>query len=211
MKINKNLLEQFKKTDSKILAVTKYFDKNTTEEILSDLELNYDDIFFGLWENRVNSLKEKDLPKEKTHFIWNMQTKELKYIIDQCDTIHSLDSLKHAKKLNDLCELKNTWIKVFIQINLDKNKPGWISGEELWDFLRSLDEFENLWVMWISWMWKSEFSREEKEKEFDYLISLRNKYLQMGLISAGTSLDYDVALEKWIDVIRVGNKLFSEK
>jgi len=209
MKINKDLLEQFRKTDSKILAVTKYFDKDKSEEILHELQDNYDDIFFGIWENRLNSLREKLLPREQTHFIWNLQTKEIKHIIDFCSTIHSLDSLKKARKINDICENKNTWIKVFIQINLDKNKPGGISGEDLWNFLRELDKLENIWVLWISWMGKRKFTHEEKEKEFDYLISLRNKYIQNWLISDWTSVDCEIALDKWIDIIRVGNKLFN--
>jgi hypothetical protein len=43
MKINKELLEQFKKSESKLLAVTKYLDKKDTEEIIAQLEENYID------------------------------------------------------------------------------------------------------------------------------------------------------------------------
>ena len=135
MKINKQIIEKFRKTESKILAVIKYFDPEITKKLLSDIDKNYSDIIIWVWENRLESLKEKNLPREATHFIWNLQTKQLKHIIDHCDTIHSLDSMKHARKLNDLCESKNTWIKVFIQINLDETKPGGIRWEDLWKFL----------------------------------------------------------------------------
>ncbi len=209
MKINKNLLEKVRKTDSKILAVTKYFDKDETDEILHELQGNYDDIFFGIWENRLISLREKNSDREYTHFIWNIQTKEIKHIVDFCSTIHSLDSLKKAKKINDICESKGLWVRVFIQINLDINKPGGINGEDLGKFLLWLDNFENIWVLGISWIWKSDFTHEEKVKEFDYLKKLRNKHIQRWLISAWTSVDYEIALDKWIDVIRVWNKLFS--
>lgn len=209
MKLNNSLLKQFAKSDSKILAVTKYFNKEETEKVLSDLEENYSDVFYGIWENRLITLREKNIEREKVHFIWNLQTKELKHIVDFCSTIHSVDSLKKAKKINDLCEVKNIWVKIFIQIKLDENKPWGILPEELWDFLIKLDNFENLWVVWISWIWKREFTKEEKEKEFDLLLKLKNKYIQKWLISAWTSLDYEIALEKWIDIIRVWNKLFS--
>ena len=211
MKLNKILLDQFKNTDSKILAVTKYFDKDTTANILNELENEYADIFVWVWENRLQVLREKNIDREKAHFIWNLQTKELKHVIDFASTIHSLDSLKKAKKLNELCELKNTWVKVFIQINLDESKPWGIKPIEFGNFLIALDDFENLWVMWISWMWKNEFTLEEKEKEFDLLLELRNKYIQKWLISAGTSVDYEIAIKKRIDIIRVWNKLFLEE
>ena len=41
------------------------------------------------------------------------------------------------------------------------------------------------------------------------LINLRNKYLQNWFVSAGTSRDYEIALEKGVDIIRVGTKLYS--
>jgi uncharacterized pyridoxal phosphate-containing UPF0001 family protein len=71
----------------------------------------------------VSSLKEKNLDREQTHFIGNIQTKEIKYIIQYCDTIHSVDNVKQIKKLNDICEKQGTWVKIFIQINLDETKP----------------------------------------------------------------------------------------
>jgi late competence protein required for DNA uptake (superfamily II DNA/RNA helicase) len=44
MKINKALLEKFKNTDSKILVVTKYLEKDVTFEVVNELEENYMDI-----------------------------------------------------------------------------------------------------------------------------------------------------------------------
>ena len=44
MKINKKLLAQFKNQESKILAVTKYLDKDDTIKIINDLEKDYSDI-----------------------------------------------------------------------------------------------------------------------------------------------------------------------
>jgi hypothetical protein len=44
MKLNKELLEEFRKSDSKILAVTKYLDKETTNKIIGELENDFPDI-----------------------------------------------------------------------------------------------------------------------------------------------------------------------
>jgi uncharacterized pyridoxal phosphate-containing UPF0001 family protein len=69
-------------------------------------------------------------------------------------------------------------------------------------------EMENTSLIWFSAIWKSECSKEEKEAEFDLLINLKNKYLQNWFVSAWTSRDYAIALEKWVDIIRVGMKLY---
>jgi len=66
---------------------------------------------------------------------------------------------------------------------------------------------ENVSLIWFSAIWKSECSREEKEKEFDTLIELKNKYIQNWFVSAWTSRDYKIALEKWVDIVRVWTKL----
>ncbi len=67
---------------------------------------------------------------------------------------------------------------------------------------------ENVSLIGFSAIWKAEFTKEEKEAEFDILIKLRNQYLQNGFISAGTSKDYEIALEKWIDIIRIWKALY---
>jgi hypothetical protein len=44
MKLNKQLLEQFRKSESKLVAVTKYLEKDDTLEVISKLEEEYLDI-----------------------------------------------------------------------------------------------------------------------------------------------------------------------
>jgi len=62
------------------------------------------------------------MEREATHFIGNIQTKEIKYILQHCGTIHSLDNIKQIRKIEDICQKQNNWIKVFLQINLDPTK-----------------------------------------------------------------------------------------
>lgn len=205
MKINTKLLEKIKNSDSKLLVVTKYFDKEKTQEIMDFFEKNYNGILFWFWENRVSSLKEKNLIREKTHFIWNVQTKEIKQIVKFTSCIHSVCKLKHLEKIQEVCENENLEIDIFIQINLDKNKDSWIAEDEIPDFLKSLKICKNIRLIWFSWIWKYEFNDEEKINEFDKLIKIRNKYLKKWLISAWTSVDYKFALDKKIDVIRIGS------
>lgn len=208
MELNKELLEKFRNSESKLLAVTKYLEKDNTLEIVSKLEEEYLDILEWIWENRVSSLKEKNLDREKVHFIWNIQSKEIKEIIKYTSVVHSLDDIKHLRKFEDICEKQWNWIQVFLQINVDSTKPGWIDEKDIPKFLDVVWEMENVSLIWFSAIWKSEYTKEEKEAEFDLLINLRNKYLQNWFVSAWTSKDYEIAIEKWVDIVRVGTKLY---
>ncbi len=207
MKLNKNLINQFKDSNSKLLTVTKYWDLDNTKQFFDLFEKQDFEILAGMWENRVKSLKEKNLDRAQTHFIWNIQTKEIKYIIQYCATIHSIDNVKQIKKFNEICEKQNNWVKIFIQINLDDTKVWWIKVSEIPKFMKLIDESENIGLIWFSWIWKWEFTKQEKIKEFELLKNLRDKYIPNGLISAWTSRDYEIALEEGIDIIRIWKDL----
>ncbi len=204
--INHSLFKKIKNSNSKILIVTKYRDSNTTNKIISEAENAYPDIIYWLWENRIDNIKSKDIVREKLHFIWSIQSKKIKDVVVHCCSIHSLDSLKHAEIINNECEKQNLKINVFIQINLDPSKESWISPAFLRDFLNEMKKYNSIEVVWISWMWKREFTIEEKRKEFQILLDLKQKYIPTKAISAGTSLDYEIALEMGIDVVRIGRK-----
>ena len=209
MQLNKKLLQDFKNSNSKLLAVTKYWNLEETNKLISQFWED-NEILIWLWENRVNSLKEKNLDREATHFIGNIQTKEIKFITKYCSTIHSLDNFKQIRKFDEICEKQWNWIKVFLQINIDSSKIWWIQIEEIPKFLEEINNTRNLSIIWFSAMWKAEFSEEEKKEEFRLLKNLRDKYLPNWIISAWTSRDYKIAIEEWIEIIRVGNALIQE-
>lgn len=209
MKINTQILEKIKESDSRILVVTKYLNKEDTLETINFMEENYIEILEWFWENRIEGLYEKQLDREITHFIWNIQTKQIKDIVKLASIIHSVDDVKQILKMEEICSKADLWVQIFLQINVDPTKPGWIKQEKVPEFLKLIWEMENVSLIWFSAIWKSEFTREEKEAEFDLLISLRNKYLQNWFVSAGTSLDYEIALEKGIDIVRIGSALYN--
>lgn len=209
MKINTQILEKIKSSDSRILVVTKYLNKEDTLETINFMEENYIEILEWFWENRIEWMYEKELDREITHFIWNIQTKQIKDIVKLASIIHSVDDVKQILKMEEICSKADLWVQIFLQINVDETKPGGIKQEKIPEFLKLIWEMENVSLIWFSAIWKSEFTRDEKEAEFDLLINLRNKYLQNWFVSAGTSLDYEIALEKWIDIVRIGSALYN--
>jgi len=205
--LERTVFEKVQKADKKILLVTKYWDNNVCQKIMQEAENNYQKIVYWLWENRTETIKEKSTPREKNHFIWNIQSRKIPEIVKYCSCIHSLASIKHAEKIN------TQWFStsVFIQIKLDEHKDIWIWESELADFLAQCKNFENINIIWISGMWSADIWETEKREEFKKLISLRDMYIPQWLISAGTSRDYELALEEWIDIVRVGTAIIKKE
>ncbi|MDD2907660.1 MAG: alanine racemase [Candidatus Gracilibacteria bacterium] len=209
MKLNTQLLEKIRNSESRILVVTKYLDKKDTEEVVLFMEQNYFDILEGFGENRLEGVKLKEFDREKSHFIGNIQTKQIKEIVKDCLVIHSVDDMKQILRMEEICSKADLWVQIFLQINVDVTKPGGVEVDKIPEFLKVIGEMENISLIGFSAIGRSEFTREEKEKEFDLLLNLRNKYIPNGFISAGTSIDYEIALEKGIDIVRIGNALYN--
>ena len=203
--LNAEVFRNVQQAHKKILIVTKYWDTTKTENILKEAQKDYCEILFALGENRIERIQEKNLQREHVHFIGNIQSRDVVYIVRYCSCIHSLASLKHAHKI----EAVWIYIEAFVQVKLDANKDIGISESELGVFLEACKNMKYLKIIGISGMGSWDFSLQEKRDEFQKLISLRNTYIPYWIISAGTSRDYEMALEQWIDIVRVGEKSMS--
>lgn len=207
MRINDSVINEVNAANAKLLVVTKYWNTSETGQIIAQLERQA--CVCGWGENRVQSLVEKELQRERTHFIGRLQSRQFEKIITYCSTIHSLASLAHAEKLNKkIIQKKLPPLKIFVQVNVaeDPAKSG-TRPSELKTFLEDISGLKQLEVVGLSSMGWGEFEETEKRKEFQSLVNLRNEYLPGGLTSAGTSRDYVLALEEGIDVVRVGKGL----
>jgi len=206
MQINERVIQNVQKAGARLLAVTKYLTPAETYDVLEQLE--NDPAFLALGENRREALEKKNIPREKVHFIGNLQSRVLPDIAERVSVIHSLCSLKHAEILNEM----NHPPAVFIQVNIsgEDQKQGVVSSV-LPDFVSELEQYKNLRVLGISAIGAGVFSLDEKREEFSRLKKLRDMYFPGKKISAGTSRDYLIALEEGIDIVRVGTELFSSQ
>lgn len=209
MKINETVFEKVKKQKGEILVVTKYLEKETTEKVLTFCEKKYADIFLGLGENRIEILETKKLPREKVHFIGNIQSKKIPKIVQFSSVVHSLENLNHAKFLNREMQKQfpKETLKIFLQIKLDSEKNSGILPNDFEKFLEKVQVFKNLEICGISGMGKYIASEKEKVAEFLLLKKLRDLYLSGKKISAGTSQDFEKALKEGINIVRVGRKI----
>jgi len=202
MQIVPEILKKVELAGAKVLAVTKYFSPEETASLVSQLQR--EKVIIGFGENRITDIQNKSFSREDLHFIGNIQSRDIPDIARYCSVAHSLCSVKHAEIFAKQKKIPT----FFIQINIsrEKQKSG-IFPEDIERFLKDTSGFE-LNIEGISAIGAGEFNEDNKRKEFQELISLRDTFFPGKNISAGTSRDFEIALEEGIDIVRVGQGLF---
>jgi len=189
-----------------IIAVSKTF---KLEKILPLIDYGHDD--YG--ENKVQEaiekwtlIKEKK-PNIKLHLIGKLQTNKVKFAIKIFDYIHSLDSIKLAKKIADEEKKQNKKTKLFIQVNIgnedQKSGVDLKKLSELYSYCKELD------LNVIGLMCIPPFE-EDSEKYFKEMKILNNKF-NLPNLSMGMSSDYLKAIENSATHVRIGSNIFGSR
>ena len=189
-----------------IIAVSKTF---KLEKILPLIDYGHND--YG--ENKVQEaiekwtlIKEKK-PNIKLHLIGRLQTNKAKFAIKIFDYIHSLDSIKLAKKIADEEKKQNKKVKLFIQVNIgnEDQKSGVDQKNltELYDYCKEL----NLNVIGLMCIPPFEEDSEKYFKEMKVL----NKKFNLSNLSMGMSSDFLKAIENSATYVRIGSKIFGSR
>ncbi|MNS61948.1 hypothetical protein D3C72_949940 [compost metagenome] len=198
-----------------IVAVTKYVSLETTEAVL-DQGLTH------IGENRlqVAGPKWEQLGGRGTwHFIGHLQTNKVKDVIGKFGYIHSLDRLSLAKELEKKAAAENTFIKVFVQVNIsgEETKQGLAPGE-VPGFLEEIRKLPHLKVIGLMTMAPFEGDPEDTRPIFRGLRELRDQLNDKSLtdepmehLSMGMSNDFEVAVEEGATWLRLGTLLVGKE
>ena len=189
-----------------IIAVSKTF---KLEKILPLIDHGHMD--YG--ENKVQEaiekwtlIKEKK-PNIKLHLIGRLQTNKVKFAIKIFDYIHSLDSIKLAKKIADEEKKQNKKIQLFIQVNIGNEDQK--SGVDLKNLSNLYNYCKELDLNVIGLMCIPPFE-EDSEKYFKEM-KILNKKLNLTNLSMGMSSDYLKAVENSATHVRIGSNIFGSR
>lgn len=209
----RNDLKEFINTlpkDVTLVAATKYIDATKMREL-------YEKGINNFGENRVDAFLEKyeelkDL-NITWHFIGHLQRNKALKVIDKIDYLHSLDSLKLAKIINDH---RTTPLKVFVEISInnEENKDG-VSLDNIDDFIANILKYKNIKLVGLMMMSVKASTTASLDNQFQKLEDLRNhlqsKFLvTIPYLSMGMSDDYQVAIAHHTTHIRLGRILFKD-
>ena len=154
------------------------------------------------------------------HMIGHVQSRKARLVADHFALLHSLDSLKLAKRLDRFAGETGRTLPVLLEFNVggEQSKAGWeASNESQWDVLfpdiSSVLDLPNLRVQGLMTMPPLETDAEDSRRYFQRLRRLRDRLnsqfpqADWHELSMGTSADYPVAVEEGATLVRVGTAI----
>lgn len=177
---------------------------------------NTDVKIFG--ENRVQELLEKYTPDVRWHFIGQLQTNKVKYIIDKVELIHSVDRISLLQEIDRQAKKHGKVQDILIEVNIGgEEKKGGVAPAEVIDFAKEVDKYPSVRLKGLM----SVLPNVEKDvinafylqlsKLYDTLKQTRLDNADIRYLSAGMSNDYDVAVKYGANIVRLGRALFGER
>lgn len=154
------------------------------------------------------------------HMIGHVQSRKAQLVAGNFNFLHSLDSLKLAKKLDRFCGEAGRNLPALLEFNIggEESKGGWPAWDEgRWPELSAelADVFAlpNLTMRGLMAMPPlgdtAEFSRPffQKVKRLQEYLWAQFPQVDFSELSMGTSLDYEAAVEEGATLLRVGTAI----
>ena len=204
--IDKKLEEQKINYTPKVIAVSKTF---KLEKILPLIEYGHLDYGENKVQEAIDKWSEIKLKKQniKLHLIGKLQTNKVKHALKIFDYIHSVDSIKLAKKIADEQIKQNKNLKLFIQVNIgDEEQKSGIKVDQIKDLITFSKQL-NLNIVGLMCIPPV---NEEPDKYFKE-INILSKKFNLQEISMGMSSDYLKAVENSSTYLRIGSSIFGQR
>ncbi|MCS7025027.1 MAG: YggS family pyridoxal phosphate-dependent enzyme [Bryobacteraceae bacterium] len=189
-----------------LVAVTKTFPPETLLEAY-DLGLrDFGENYVQEWEKKRATLQGA-VPGARFHLIGHLQSNKARRAGEIFDVIQTVDSVKLARRLNELGRQLDVLIEV--KLSGEATKAG-IAEEELPQLVEAVRDCSNLTLLGLMTMppWS-----EDAEASRPYFRKLKQLAESHGLkhLSMGMSHDFEAAIEEGATMIRVGTALFGRR
>ena len=198
----------------KLLAVSK-------TKPLEELEEAYIAGIRDFGENKVQELEKKSKnfhDDVRWHFIGQLQSNKVKYLVDKVYLIHSLGSISLLNEIEKIFGKANKVANTLIQINIGRedSKSG-ILEEDLYEFIEAVEKCNHVSVngiMVIIPIGDEENNRiyfKRTKEIFDELKEKEYKNTTMKILSMGMTHDFMTAIEEGSNLVRIGTGIFGER
>lgn len=178
-------------------------------------------LHFG--ENRAKELQDKmeEIEDEEIqwHFIGNLQTNKIKYMVERVNWIDSIHKKKALKEVEKRASRIGRHINVLIQVNIsDEDQKSGCDPDDLEKILTYGQELTYTHVRGLMGMATFTDDKERVRKEFKLLKTLRDEHLHLNdgsvnleHLSMGMTNDLEEAIEEGSTMVRVGTAIFGER
>ena len=153
------------------------------------------------------------------HFIGHLQKNKVKFVVDQFDLIHSIDSAALAEAVHKKSCEHDTVTPVLIQVNVsgEESKFG-VDPGNLKETLQKVSGMRGVRVEGLMTIPPWDPDPENSRTYFSVLRTLRDDMVKLGMdhialdeLSMGMSHDFHVAIEEGATLVRVGTAIFGPR
>ena len=198
-----------------IIAVTKYFDENAITEAFEAGLRDFGESRVIEAIEKINKLPQEVRDNSKFHFIGHLQSNKVKKVVEHFDYIHSVDSAKLAKLIDEQAKLIGKVQNIFLQLNnANEEQKFGFSKDELFEAFNTIKDFKNVKVCGLMNIAPLGVDQNTLDKLFADVRSTKEQMekrfnCEMSDLSMGMSQDYKVAARNGATILRIGRKLFS--
>lgn len=196
--------------DVTLIAVTK---THPPEMMNEAIRLGITDI----GENKPQEVRDKfdKVLPVRWHLIGHLQTNKVKYVIDRCVMIHSVDSIKLMDEIERLAVSHSRDMDILIQVNISgENTKSGIAPEELESLLSHAEKLQRTHVKGLMTIAPKAVSGDpgihfhNMQLLFEEMKKRSFANVEMRELSMGMSGDYETAIKYGATLVRVGSAIF---
>ena len=214
-----NIKKNIKKYNSKpnkiqIIAVTKNFSYCA---IQSANENKIQIVGENKVQETIEKIKNRKLPTNiEIHLIGHLQSNKAKKAVNIYSTIQSVDSIQIAEKINFYAKKNKKKQKIFLQINIAKQKTQFgFDQENIYNAAETIKKLKNIQIEGVMVIAPNTKNKPTINQAFKKAKEIKNK-IQKNIVStcrflsAGMSNDYDIALQNGATHLRLGTILYNK-
>ncbi len=173
-------------------------------------------------ENKVQEITQKEpmMPRDAAfHMIGHLQRNKVKQVIPHVAMIHSVDSVRLARQIQEDAEKAQRTVDILLEVNVagEESKFG-LAMNEVLDTIMEIHSFPNIQIKGLMtiapFVENPEDNREVFKKLYQLSVDITRKNIDnvnMSVLSMGMTGDFEVAIEEGATMIRVGTGIFGAR
>jgi pyridoxal phosphate enzyme (YggS family) len=200
-------------SEVRLLAVSKKQPLEKIREAAAAGQREFGENFVQEGVEKIEALSDLDLT---WHFIGHLQSNKTRVVAEYFDWVHTIDTLKTARRLSDQRPPGMPPLNICIQVNVDDeaSKSG-VAPAELPELARACAELPQLRLRGLMCLPAVRSGFEEQRAPFAALRrmagQLRHHGIETDTLSMGMSADYRAAVFEGATLVRIGTALFGER
>jgi pyridoxal phosphate enzyme (YggS family) len=196
-----------------LLAVSKTRPAEDIREAYSAGQHRFGENYLQDAVDKIEQLQDIDV---EWHFIGRVQSNKTRLIAENFHWVHSVDTLKHALRLNQQRPDKLPPLNICLQINVDaEESKGGTTLQQSVELVEEIQQLPRLHLRGLMTLPAPATGLEEQRRPFRMLRELRDRIatpqLPLETLSMGMSADLEAAIAEGATMVRVGTAIFGPR